>query len=61
MAADVPVWLKPKNLDTDQPEMKEAIAAGAAGLWLDERVFAQPMVLEKLQIFRELVHPVLTA
>jgi DhnA family fructose-bisphosphate aldolase class Ia len=61
MAADVPVWLKPKNLDTDQPDMKEALAAGAAGLWLDERVFAQTEVLEKLKIFHKLVHPVLTA
>lgn len=42
MAAEVPVWVKPDELDQAERVLAEALTFGAAGLWLDERVFAQP-------------------
>ncbi|MEJ2303682.1 MAG: hypothetical protein P8Y14_19320 [Anaerolineales bacterium] len=42
MAAEVPVWVKPDELDQAERVLAEALALGAAGLWLDERIFAQP-------------------
>jgi DhnA family fructose-bisphosphate aldolase class Ia len=56
MAQEVPVWLKPATLDANAPEIAQALDLGAVGLWLDERVFAQPEPLAAVEAFRKLTH-----
>ena len=58
MATGVPVWVKPSELDATKKDLEEPLDQGAAGLWLDEKVFAQPDRLEMLAELRSLVHPV---
>jgi DhnA family fructose-bisphosphate aldolase class Ia len=56
MAAQVPVWIKPTALDKTEAELEEALALGAAGLWLDAGVFARPDLVETLQALGGQVH-----
>jgi DhnA family fructose-bisphosphate aldolase class Ia len=42
MAAGAPIWIKPGALESAPAELDEALDLGAAGLWLDERLFARP-------------------
>lgn len=51
MAAERPVWIKPKTLEDARAELTEALEVGAAGLWLDAEVFAQPDPAAILQTF----------
>jgi DhnA family fructose-bisphosphate aldolase class Ia len=41
MAAGLPLWVKPDGFPASG-ELDEALELGAAGIWLDERLFAQP-------------------
>lgn len=56
MAGGSPVWVKPGNLDIDGPVIKEALAAGVAGLWLDEGIFATDNPSDLLKAFHASVH-----
>ena len=56
MCSQTPVWIKPGSLDVDQPELAEALELSAAGLWLDERLFALDDPAVSLQALRDLVH-----
>ena len=56
MTGDLPVWIKPTTLDTGAPELAEALENGAAGFWLDERVFAAADPLAAIDAFRTLTH-----
>jgi hypothetical protein len=56
LAAGLPVWIKPTSLDEAESELAEGLSLGAAGLWLDERTFAQPEPAVLLEKFRTQVH-----
>ncbi len=56
MSAGLPVWVKPGGLDPAAPELVEALELGAAGAWLDERLFAEADPLGLIQAFGERVH-----
>jgi DhnA family fructose-bisphosphate aldolase class Ia len=56
MAADVPVWLKPKTTDPTSPVVDEMLAAGAANLWLDETLFAAPDAVKTARAFAGRIH-----
>jgi len=58
MLADLPVWIKPAGWDARSAELQEALTLGAAGLWLDERLFASPDPQARLLSLRSRVHPV---
>jgi DhnA family fructose-bisphosphate aldolase class Ia len=56
MAGDVPVWIKPDAHATPPAELSAMISAGAAGFWLDERLFAADEPLQQVQAFHRIVH-----
>jgi DhnA family fructose-bisphosphate aldolase class Ia len=56
MAAGTPVWVKPAGLETAPAELAEAFEMGAAGLWLDEHLFARPDPVSILEALRSSVH-----
>jgi DhnA family fructose-bisphosphate aldolase class Ia len=56
MAAGTPVWIKPSALDSASQELSEALSIGAVGLWLDERVFAQPDSSARLAFLSQQIH-----
>jgi len=56
MSSGSPVWVKPTELGTDAPELAEALDLGAAGFWLDERIFAVDDPAATLKAIRALVH-----
>ena len=56
MISGLPVWVKPSELETDAPELAEALDLGAAGFWLDERIFAVDDPAAILQALQALVH-----
>jgi DhnA family fructose-bisphosphate aldolase class Ia len=56
MAAERPVWIKPKTLGGAKAELAEALEVGATGLWLGAEVFAQPDPAAILQTFATQVH-----
>ncbi len=56
MCSGLPVWVKPSSLKLDAPELAEALALGAVGFWLDERLFAETNPAVTLQTWRRLVH-----
>jgi DhnA family fructose-bisphosphate aldolase class Ia len=56
MAAGSPVWVKPANFEAAVAELDEALEMGAAGPWLDERLFAQADPVASLEILRAQVH-----
>ena len=57
MAAGVPLWVKPATFPPGA-ELGEALELGAAGLWLDERLFAHP---DTVALVEQLFHQVHTA
>jgi 2-amino-4,5-dihydroxy-6-oxo-7-(phosphonooxy)heptanoate synthase len=56
MTAELPVWIKPTSLDPAAADISEALAMGAAGLWLGEDLFAAPDPVALALSFRALVH-----
>lgn len=56
MSGDLPVWVRPDHLDPNSPELTEAMQLGAAGFWLDERIFATNDPLAVLLSLKALVH-----
>ena len=56
MCNGLPVWVKPSSLELDTPELAEALQLGAAGFWLDERIFAVDDPAAVLQALKALVH-----
>jgi DhnA family fructose-bisphosphate aldolase class Ia len=56
MCNGLPVWVKPGSLDLGGPELTEAQQLGAAGFWLDERIFAIENPAEVLTSFKSLLH-----
>jgi DhnA family fructose-bisphosphate aldolase class Ia len=61
MTGDVPVWLKPDDLDPDSPTTREALDLGAVGVWLGSGVFASSDPVAVAQAFRSCVHSVVPA
>jgi DhnA family fructose-bisphosphate aldolase class Ia len=61
MAAERPVWIKPKTLEGAKAELAEALEVGATGLWLGAEVFAQPDPAAILQTFAIQVHRPISA
>jgi DhnA family fructose-bisphosphate aldolase class Ia len=56
MSYGLPVWVRSGSLEADTPELAEALQLGAAGFWLDERIFAVNDPAVVLQAFRALLH-----
>lgn len=56
--AGVPVWIKPTSLAEAAAELGDALQMGGAGLWLDERLFAEPDPVSSLETLRAQVHDV---
>jgi putative autoinducer-2 (AI-2) aldolase len=56
MTGNVPVWIKPADLDPDSPVTREALDLGAVGVWLGADLFASPDPVAVAQAFRSLVH-----
>lgn len=56
MAAEVPVWVMPTSLAAAVDEIGVALRMGAAGLWLDEGVFAMKAPDEFLGSLRARLH-----
>lgn len=56
MVAGLPVWIKPTSMEGAEVELSEALSMGAAGLWLDERLFTQDEPGTTLEVFRARVH-----
>ena len=56
MCNDLPVWVKPGSLELDKPELAEALQLGAAGFWLDERIFSVGDPVAVLQTMKTMVH-----
>jgi len=57
MSAGMPVWVKPRTLENVQNEIGEALQLGAAGLWLDEKVFAHPDATGRIESLSSQIHP----
>ncbi len=53
----VPWLIKPSRLDRAGEELAQALARGAAGVWLDQTVWAQPDPIEILKGLAAQVHP----
>jgi len=56
MCNGLPVWVKPSSLELEGPELAEALQMGAAGFWLDERIFAVDDPAAVLQALNASVH-----
>jgi putative autoinducer-2 (AI-2) aldolase len=56
MTGDVPVWVRPDDLDPDSAITREALDLGAVGVWLGSDVFASPDPVAVAQAFRARVH-----
>jgi hypothetical protein len=56
MAAGSPVWIKPTSFEEAAAELGDALQMGAAGVWLDQRIFARPDRIADLEILRAQVH-----
>jgi DhnA family fructose-bisphosphate aldolase class Ia len=61
MTGDVPVWLRPDDLDPDNATIAEALDLGAVGVWLGSGVFASPDPVTVVQAFRSRVHSAVPA
>jgi DhnA family fructose-bisphosphate aldolase class Ia len=55
MCGGTPIWVKPNALGADASEQAEAVDLGAAGFWLDERLFARNDQVSALKNLRDLV------
>jgi DhnA family fructose-bisphosphate aldolase class Ia len=60
MTAGIPVWVKPSTLENVQNEIGEALQLGAAGFWLDEKVFAHPDATRRIESLSSQIHPSFT-
>lgn len=58
MAARVPIWIKPTTLADSESELGDALQMGAAGLWLDEELFATQDIAGTLEMVGAQIHPV---
>ena len=56
MMSGLPVWIKPTSIDGAKSELPEALDLGAAGLWLDEHLFALDDPQAVLVMLRAQVH-----
>jgi DhnA family fructose-bisphosphate aldolase class Ia len=56
MCNGLPVWVRSGSLEPDTPELAEALQLGAAGFWLDERIFAVNNPAVVLQALKALLH-----
>lgn len=56
MAAAAPIWVKPSTLEDAQVELGDALQMGAAGLWLDQRLFTQTDPKTELEVYHAQVH-----
>jgi len=56
MTKGLPVWIRPDSPEADTPELAEALQLGAAGFWLDERIFSVDDPAATLQALKALVH-----
>jgi DhnA family fructose-bisphosphate aldolase class Ia len=56
MMAGLPVWIKPTSIEAMGNELPDALDLGAAGLWLDERLFALDAPKATLVMLRAQVH-----
>jgi DhnA family fructose-bisphosphate aldolase class Ia len=56
MAAGAPIWVKPSTLQDAQIELGDALQMGAAGLWLDHRLFAQTDPKKELEVYHAQLH-----
>jgi DhnA family fructose-bisphosphate aldolase class Ia len=56
MMSGLPVWVKAGDLEAKSVEITEAFSQGAAGIWLDERLFANADPPGKIRALRDLVH-----
>ena len=56
MTKGLPVWIRPGSPEADTPALAEALQLGAAGLWLDERIFAVNDPAAALLALKALVH-----
>ena len=57
MAAGLPVWIKPSNLEKSEAELGDALQMGGTGLWIDQQLFAAADINQLLDIIRAQVHP----
>lgn len=60
MAFGVPLWIKPASYPL-QAEIDAALESGAAGIWLDERLFSQPEPYAQVESIYTRVHTPLRA
>jgi len=60
MSTGIPVWIKPTSLEAVESELAEALSLGAAGLWLDGRLFSWPDPLGVLETLRAKVHKLIS-
>jgi DhnA family fructose-bisphosphate aldolase class Ia len=56
MMSGLAVWIKPTAIEVSGIELSEALSLGAAGLWLDERLFTLDEPAAALEGFRARVH-----
>jgi len=56
MSNGLPVWVRSGSLEPDTPDLAEALQLGAAGFWLDERIFAVNDPAAVLQALRAMLH-----
>jgi DhnA family fructose-bisphosphate aldolase class Ia len=56
MGNGLPVWVRPGSLDSYTPDLADALQLGAAGFWLDERIFTVNNPAVVLQALRTLLH-----
>ena len=61
MMAGLPVWIKPTSIEGAGSELLEALDLGAAGQWLDERLFALNDPAAILMMLRAQVHHLIPA
>jgi DhnA family fructose-bisphosphate aldolase class Ia len=57
MCSSLPVWVKPASLEADSPKLTAALEHGAAGFWLDERIFVNDDPPATMQALHAQVHP----
>jgi DhnA family fructose-bisphosphate aldolase class Ia len=56
MCNGLPVWVRSASLEPGATELAEALQMGAAGFWLDERIFSVKDPVAHLQRLKSLVH-----
>lgn len=56
MTSGLPVWVKTGSLEPGATEVTAALQMDAAGLWLDEHLFARKNPLAQIQTLHDLVH-----